>query len=137
MWPSLQFIGGLQGSCSKPIRVHTEFPAIPFKSICPLDGNICISFNNYSKGFAKWNCFLYIRQFWFFFAFRVIQGVKIGSGLGVTSEKKPRWFKDIMQISADPPSPYLILDIFILDKYELVFTPLPLPNFWHIYFGQI
>ena len=85
----MQFIGGLQGSCSKPIRVNTEFPAIPFKSICPLDGNICISFNNYSKGFAKWNCFLYIRQFWFFFAFRVIQGVKIGSGLGVTSEKNP------------------------------------------------
>ena len=53
LWPSLQFMGGLQGSCSKPIRVHTEFPAIPFKSICPLDGNICISFNNYSKGFAK------------------------------------------------------------------------------------
>jgi len=34
-----------------------------------------------------------------------------------------------MQISADPPSPYLILDIFILDKYKLVFTPLPLPKF--------
>ena len=30
-----------------------------------------------------------------------------------------------MQISADPPSPNLILDIFILDKYKLVFTPPP------------
>ena len=39
--------------------------------------------------------------------------------------KKNRWFKDILQISADPPSPYLILDIFILDKYKLVFTPPP------------
>ena len=45
--------------------------------------------------------------------------------LGVTSEKKNRWFKDICQISTDPPSPHLILDIFILDKYELVFTPPP------------
>ena len=30
-----------------------------------------------------------------------------------------------MQISADPSSPYLILDNFILDKYKLVFTPPP------------
>ena len=43
--------------------------------------------------------------------------------LGVSSEKQNRWFKDIMQISADPPSPYLIMDIFISDKYKLVFTP--------------
>ena len=39
--------------------------------------------------------------------------------------KKNRWFEDICQISTDPPSPYLILDIFILDKYRLVFTPPP------------
>ena len=47
------------------------------------------------------------------------------SKLGVTSEKKNRWFKDICQISTDPPSPHLILDIFILDKFKLVFTPPP------------
>ena len=39
--------------------------------------------------------------------------------------KKTRWFEDICQISTDPPSPHLILDIFILDKYKLVFTPPP------------
>ena len=49
--------------------------------------------------------------------------------LGVSSEKINRWFKDICQISTDPPSPHLILDIFILDKFKLVFTPLPLPKF--------
>ena len=43
--------------------------------------------------------------------------------LGVTSGKENRWFKDISQISADPPSPNLIFDFFILDKYKLVFTP--------------
>ena len=47
--------------------------------------------------------------------------------LGVSSEKQNRWFKDIMQISADP---YLILDIFILDKYKLVFTPPPPTEIW-------
>ena len=30
-----------------------------------------------------------------------------------------------MQISADPPSPYVILDICILDKYKFVFPPPP------------
>ena len=51
---------------------------------------------------------------------------QISRTLGVSSEKINRWFKDICQIGTDPPSPHLILDIFILDKYKLVFTPPPL-----------
>ena len=46
--------------------------------------------------------------------------------LGVTSEKKTDDLKTFVKLVLTPPtSPYLILDIFILDKYKLIFTPPP------------
>ena len=47
----------------------------------------------------------------------------------MTSEKKTDDLKTFVKLELTP-LPHLILDIFILDKYELVFTPPPPTQIW-------